>query len=147
MSTSGPPEPDAAFARSFVRFVRGFGLLDQDHTPCGAPMSAAEAHALTVLLDGPTSQSSVGRQLRLPKSSVTRLVDGLAARGWAVRGPAPDDGRVRLVSLTAPGRRVAADVTRRRQAHLTALLDRVPADQRDLVVRALTLLEEATRDG
>jgi DNA-binding MarR family transcriptional regulator len=147
MSASDPTGQDTAFARSFVRFVRGFGLLDQDHTPCGAPMSPAEAHALTVLLDGPTSQSGLGRQLRLPKSSVTRLVDGLAGRGWVARAPGPHDGRVRLVSLTAAGRRAAADVVRRRQARLAVLLDRVPADQRDLVVRALTLLEEATRDG
>jgi DNA-binding MarR family transcriptional regulator len=139
--------PEQTFANAFVRFVRGFGLLDADRTPCGAPMSVAEAHALAVLSgEGPLPQGALGQRLHLPKSSTSRLVDALERRGWVHRASDAADGRVRLLRLTLNGQRVAVDVARRRAARLAALLDRVPEADRPSVVRALTLLEEAARE-
>jgi DNA-binding MarR family transcriptional regulator len=135
-----------AFSDAFVRFVRSFGLLDADRTPCGAPMSTAEAHALTVLRSGRLSQRALGERLSITKSTTSRLVDQLMTRGWADRAADPADGRVQLVGLTEQGQRVAADVARRRADRLTTLLDRVPKAQRPAVIRALRLLEEASRD-
>jgi DNA-binding MarR family transcriptional regulator len=146
MSEAGV-EPEQAFAEAFVRFVRGFGLLDGDRTPCGAPMSVAEAHALTVLTgEGSLPQGALGRRLHLPKSSTSRLVDALERRGWVHRGGDAADGRVRLLRLTPNGQRVAADVASRRAARLVALLARVPEADRPSVIHALTLLEEAIRE-
>jgi DNA-binding MarR family transcriptional regulator len=135
-----------AFSDAFVRFVRTFGLLDADRTPCGAPMSTAEAHAVTVLRPGRMSQRALGERLNLTKSTTSRLVDQLMTRGWADRAADPTDGRVQLVGLTGQGQRVAADVARRRADRLHTLLDRVPKAQRPAVIRALRLLEEASRD-
>ena len=135
------------FAEAFVRFVRTFGLLDGDRTPCGAPMSVAEAHALAVLSgEEPLPQGAVGLRLHRPKSSTSRLVDALERRGWVHRGGDGADGRVRLLRLTENGKRVAADVTGRRAARLAALLDRVPEADRPSVIHALTLLKEAARE-
>jgi DNA-binding MarR family transcriptional regulator len=143
MSEEVQPE---AFADAFVGFVRGFGLLDADRTPCGTPMSVAEAHALSVLRsDGPLPQGTLGQGLRLPKSSTSRLVDALERRGWVQRDPDTADGRVRLLRLTPDGQKAAGEVARRRGARLAGLLDRVPAAERSSVVRALRLLEEASR--
>lgn len=47
--SNGWAASEQAFADAFVGFVRGFGLLDSDRTPCGAPRSVADAHALAVL--------------------------------------------------------------------------------------------------
>jgi DNA-binding MarR family transcriptional regulator len=135
-----------AFADAFVEFVRGFGLLAADRTPCGAPLSPAEAHALTVLRSGRMSQRALGERLKLSKSTTSRLVDQLTARGWVDRAADPADGRVQLVGPTEAGQRVAADVARRRADRLGALLDRVPEAQRPAVTHALRLLEEASRD-
>ncbi|MET9319644.1 MarR family transcriptional regulator [Streptomyces sp. NPDC003038] len=145
---SGPADDASteAFSDAFVRFVRTFGLLDADRTPCGAPMSTAEAHALTVLRPGRMSQRALGERLRLTKSTTSRLVDQLMTRGWADRAADPADGRVQRVGLTEPGHKVAADVARRRADRLSTLLDKVPGDQRPAVIRALRLLEEASRE-
>jgi DNA-binding MarR family transcriptional regulator len=148
-----PDRPDGAddasaeaFSDAFVRFVRAFGVLDAERTPCGAAMSTAEAHAVTVLRHGRMSQRTLGERLNLTKSTTSRLVDQLMGRGWADRAADPGDGRVQLVGLTEQGRRVAADVARRRADRLAALLDRVPKAQRSAVTRALRLLEEASHD-
>jgi DNA-binding MarR family transcriptional regulator len=145
---SGRPDDASAeaFSDAFVHFVRAFGLLDADSTPCGAPMSVAEAHAVTALRQGRMSQRALGERLNLTKSTTSRLVDQLMTRGWADRAAHPSDGRVQLVGLTGQGRRVAAEVARRRADRLATLLDRVPKAQRPAVIRALRLLEEASHD-
>ncbi|HEV2370129.1 MAG TPA: MarR family winged helix-turn-helix transcriptional regulator, partial [Acidimicrobiales bacterium] len=43
-------------------------------------------------------------------SYVTALVDDLDARGLARREPAPYDRRVKIIVLTAAGRRLAAEI-------------------------------------
>jgi DNA-binding MarR family transcriptional regulator len=131
------------FAEAFVGFVRAFGLLEPDQTPCGAPMSVAEAHAVTILRAGGLHQGALGEHLNLGKSSTSRLVDGLERRGWVVRRPDPRDGRARRLVLTDKGQEVAADVVRRRARRLSTLLEQVPADRRATVIEALRLLTEA----
>lgn len=146
---SGLPDDASAeaFSDAFVRFVRSFGLLDADRTPCGAPMSTAEAHAITVLREERMSQRALGEFLNLTKSTTSRLVDQLMTRGWADRAADPTDGRVQRVGLTEQGQRVAAEVSRRRAERLSTLLDKVPKAQRPAVIRALRLLEEAIHDS
>ena len=133
------------FASAFVEFVRGFGLLDPERTPCGAPMSTAEAHALTILRAGGMTQGALGDRLKLGKSTTSRLVDGLEQHGWARREPDPRDGRARVLVLTDKGNEVAETVAERRATRLSALLDHIPPAERPKVVDALHLLTEAGR--
>jgi DNA-binding MarR family transcriptional regulator len=135
----------AAELRELVStFVRAFGLHHGDRTPCGQPMSVSEAHALVELRRaGPLRQVELGRRLRLEKSTVSRLVGQLVARGWAVRDPAPDDGRGIAVHLTTAGVTTADDVVAARNERFAALLDRIPESRRAEVVGALQILAEA----
>lgn len=131
-----------------VAFVRAFGLHQPDETPCGAPIPVSEAHALAVLAgDGPMSQSELGGRLRLGKSTVSRLVDQLAGRGWAERRAGEADARLRTVALTPEGRRVADDIGERRAARMARLLERIPEADRPAVLAALDALTEAAREG
>jgi DNA-binding MarR family transcriptional regulator len=133
------------FAEVFVDFVREFGLLDAETTPCGAPMSSAEAHAITVLRNEGLHQGVLGEQIGLGKSSMSRLVDGLERRGWVRRANDPNDGRARILELTDKGHEVATEVIRRRAHRLSTLLEHVPASRRRSVVEALRLLTKAGR--
>jgi len=131
-----------------MAFVRAFGLHRPDETPCGAPVPPSEAHALTVLAAGePVTQTVLAARLALRKSTVSRLVDQLAARGWVERRASPDDARCRLVALTPAGRDAAAAVARARRERMARLLDRIPAGERAAVVEALATLTEAARAG
>jgi DNA-binding MarR family transcriptional regulator len=140
--------PTEELQRRFVAFVRAFGLHRPEQTPCGAPIPVSEAHALTVLhQEGPMSQGELGHHLELTKSTVSRLVDQLERRGWARRRPATDDGRRRLVGLSAEGDKVAREIARLRQVRLSSLLDHIPEADRASVLAALDTLVEAARDS
>lgn len=130
------------------RFVRAFGLHQPDQTPCGRPIPVSEAHALGELArDGELRQVDLVQRLRLEKSTVSRIVSQLAARGWVERGPALGDGRGVLVRLTPQGRTAAEELAAARRARFGAALDRIPADARETVLRSLTLLTEAVDEA
>jgi DNA-binding MarR family transcriptional regulator len=52
----------------------------------------------------PISQADLGDLTLRDRPTMTRILDGMASRGWIARGRDPDDARVRLVRLTADGR-------------------------------------------
>ena len=140
MSIEGHELQDAV-----ARFVRAFGLHQPDRTPCGRPIPVSEAHALGELAreDGALRQNELAHRLRLEKSSTSRLVGQLANRGWLERTPAPGDGRGVLLRLTPAGRKAADELAAARNARFSAVLSRVPEQQRDDVLHALKILTEA----
>jgi DNA-binding MarR family transcriptional regulator len=144
-----PPTPaaegDAAvLQRHLAGFVRAFGLHRPHETPCGTPVPVSEAHALSILAEqGPLTQTDLVHHLALGKSTVSRLVDQVVARGWAERTTSPDDARCRLVALTPAGHDAAAGLQRARAARFARLLDRIPLAERPAVLAALTTLTEA----
>lgn len=130
-----------------MAFVRAFDLHQPGRTPCGEPIPVSEAHALGELdRDGPLSQLELGRRLRLEKSTVSRLVGQLEARGWLGRGRRDGDARVVWLELTGPGRRAAAELAAARSAKFTRVLDNIPAEQRQTVLDSLSVLTEALHD-
>jgi DNA-binding MarR family transcriptional regulator len=128
-----------------VAFVRAFGLHRPDETPCGAPVPVSEAHALTVLADGPLSQRDLSEALGLKKSTISRLVDQLEGRGWARRTTGDGDARQRLVDLTTEGRKTAEEIAARRSERMAQVLDRIPEADRPAVLAALDALVQASR--
>jgi DNA-binding MarR family transcriptional regulator len=127
-------------------FIRSFGLHQPDRTPCGQPVPVSEAHALSELLQhGTMTQLELGRRLRLEKSTVSRLVGQLAARGWVERVPNPGDARSVQVSLTSAGHTAAGELAAARAAKFARLLDAIPEPERDSVLRALRILTEALK--
>ncbi|GAA4716184.1 MarR family winged helix-turn-helix transcriptional regulator [Phytohabitans rumicis] len=136
-------ETDAA-QEALMRFVRNFGLHQPDRTPCGQPLPVSEAHAMVeIAREGRIRQVELARRLRLEKSTVSRLVGNLVGRGWVHRQAADGDGRGVLLVLTESGATASARQADARRDRLTALLDRIPDDQRAAVVRALQTLAEA----
>jgi DNA-binding MarR family transcriptional regulator len=128
-----------------MRFVRNFGLPQPDRTPSGQPLPVSEADAMVeIAREGQLRQVELARRLRLEKSTVSRLVTNLVARGWVHREAADGDGRGVLLVLTDAGATAATRQADARRDRLTTLLERVPDDQRAAVVRALQILAEAT---
>ena len=125
-------------------FVRAFGLLQPDWTPCGRPVAVSEAHAIAELeREGPLPQHHLAARLRLEKSTVSRLVSRLQGRGWVERARRDDDGRVLWLELTVAGRAAAADLAAARQAKFTQILDAIPARDQRVVVEGLQALIRA----
>ncbi|MBA2469422.1 MAG: MarR family transcriptional regulator [Chloroflexia bacterium] len=138
-----------------IAFIRSFGLLRPDNTPCGQPLSVSEAHALRELsrLDG-CSQTELGNVLQLEKSTISRLVNQLKDKGWVERDRDPDDGRAVRLRLTAQGQRVAGQVAASRAAYFARIVEGIPPTERDgvitafqTVVKALESNDQSAGDG
>lgn len=131
-----------------ITFIRAFGLLRPDATPCGQSLSVSEAHALLELSrDAGLSQATLGERLRLEKSTVSRLVTQLQGQGWVERARDPTDGRAMQLHLTTSGRRIADQVAAARADHYAALLERIPPEEREGVLHALDVLVQALPGG
>ena len=136
-----------ALQEQIIAFIRAFGLHRPGETPCGRPVTVAEAHALMELnRDDLLTQDALAERLRLDKSTVSRLVSQLEARGWLERARDPGDGRALRVTLTAKGRSVAGELAAARQAKFETLLARIPEEDRESVQHALGILVEALHD-
>lgn len=137
----------ARLQQDLVGFIRAFGLLSTDRTPCGQPMAPSDAHALTEIADGGVFQRDLVNRLHLDRSSVSRLVERLVARGWVTRSGGDGDRRTIRLTATPAGQRIAADIAASRAERFAALLNGIPPDRRSEVLDSLRLLTEAARDN
>lgn len=149
-----PDEPSRAdverLKSSVQRFTRSFGLLVTKQTPCGQPVSPSYAHCLMVLLERGaagigTSQTDLCARLGIDKSNVARLCSRLESSGHATQRPDPADGRGRLLSLTASGRRMAERIELASQERFQRLARAVPSAKRATVLEALEVLTTAVQ--
>ena len=121
-------------------FIRGFGLLAGDRTPCGKPLATSDAHALMVLLgagEPGVPQAVLAARLGVDKSTASRLVLRLTTSGHLAPAPASGDARARPVRLTAKGVRLAHEIDEASRRRFAALLEGVPKRRREHVLRAL----------
>lgn len=91
------------------------------------------------VLDQPRAMSEIAAFLHCDNSNVTGIVDGLEARGLAERTASPGDRRVKLIALTAEGRRLRSRLMREARkppAWLKALSADDQRTLRDVLKRA-----------
>jgi DNA-binding MarR family transcriptional regulator len=131
-----------------IALVRAFGLHKPEETPCGRPVSVAEAHALMELSRGePLVQKELASRLRLEKSTVSRLMGMLEGRGWVERSRSPEDGRALELRLTEAGKRTAEGIAEARRAKFARVLEAIPEEERESVLESMRILEEAMRES
>ncbi len=123
-----------ALRRASRDLVRELGFLQAKDA--ASSLSHTQCHAL-IEIEGraPLAQSELPALLRLDKSTTSRLVSDLEARGWVRARLSPRDGRARVLSLTPKG------LTRLRVVHLSAnqrvsdaLALLAPAERRSVVL-------------
>lgn len=132
-------------------FVRRFGLLVTRQTPCGFPLSPSHAHALMLLLrrggEGrPTAQSDLASGLGIDKSNVARLCERMVKAEHIVQTVPQDDGRSRVLTLTAKGTRLAQRIEQGSLDRFASVAGAIPARRRKAVIAALADLNAAVRD-
>ena len=99
---------------------------------------------LTALRDEPMrAQATLARVIGADKTRLIAVLDELQERGLIEREPDPADRRVRLLRLTPEGRRLHASVRSEIRAEERRLLDRLPAADRQVFLRALQALDPA----
>lgn len=131
-----------------IALVRAFGLHQPEQTPCGQPVTVAEAYAVMELArEGTLTQNELVERLNLAKSTVSRLVEGLVKRGWAERTRNPNDGRSRMLALTQEGENAAVTIATAREQKFTRVLEQIPVEQRANILGSLDILVEAIRES
>jgi DNA-binding MarR family transcriptional regulator/GNAT superfamily N-acetyltransferase len=121
------------FNRFFTRFV---GALDADFL--GTGMSLAEARLLFEIAraEAPVA-ADLQKALEMDAGFVSRVLARFEARGWIMRGSAPD-GRRRPIQLTPEGRSTFETLDARQQAAVVRSLELLSAAERADLVAALT---------
>jgi DNA-binding MarR family transcriptional regulator len=147
-----PPRPRSATTPAELRrlvqaFVRDFGLLSQDATPCEKPLATSHAHALMILVDETRSlsQKELVEALGLDKSNVTRLCQRMEAEGQIEQVRGEQDARVRLLKLTSRGTKLAREIEQSSEDRFASLLKVVSPSERARMFEGLELLSRAVR--
>lgn len=125
--------------RSFNRFyTREIGLLNR-RLPA-TDLSLPEARVLYELAQAPSAgrtAAEVGRALGMDKAHLSRIVARFRARGLAESRVTPDHGKIRLLSLTAAGRRAFAAAEAAARAQVEALLMPIGKGGRERLAEAM----------
>lgn len=85
------------------QFIRSFGLLEQTTTPCGFSMSLSQVFAIQELEKKTLTITELAEKLRLERSSVSRLIDGLVKGGFVSRELNANNRREVILQLTEKG--------------------------------------------
>ena len=125
-----------------IAFYRMFASFEREEICCGT-VSTAQCVLLQTLTKGEWDLSTLATNTRVTKGAMTRLVDGLEARGWVRRTKAEDDGRRVLVSLTDDGENEARRLSELTVRSIATVFEKIPANERDQVTRSIHLLREA----
>ena len=107
--------PAAMASATSIMRVQQLLLADFDEAVGRHGLTFARYEALVLLAfsrEGHLPMSKIGRRLMVHPTSVTNIVQRLAAQGLVERAPNPADGRGILTTITAQGREVMEAATR-----------------------------------
>jgi DNA-binding MarR family transcriptional regulator len=92
---------------------------------------------------GPQRLADLARVLEVDRSTATRMCDRLVRKHLAQRRRASSDRRSVRVSLTASGRELVEEVSRRRRGEIARILRRLPVTDRRPALEALRAFADA----
>ncbi len=101
-----------------------------------------QVSAMGVLFAQPLPIGVLAEREGMRPPSMTKVVNALEAEGMVVREPDPNDRRCSVVRLTDAGREVIVADRRRRDAWLAVRLAELSGEERDLLRRAIPVLEK-----
>ena len=110
----------------------------------GEEVTLPQYRALVVLAArGPQRLVDLAGFLDVTASTATRMCDRLVRKGLIGRERLESDRRTVLVTISAAGRELVGDVTRRRRREVQTIVRRLPAQERARLVSALRAFADA----
>jgi DNA-binding MarR family transcriptional regulator len=122
-----------------------FAMLEREQVCCGT-VTVAQCVVLQTLLEGTWDASSLASHARVTKGAMTRLLDGLDARGFVERHQDPDDGRRWLIALTPAGTKEAKRLAGMTENAVAMIVSRMPKDMRMPAVAMISELRKAAEE-
>lgn len=105
-------------------------------------LSVPQFRVLNNIRRGLNTVSGIAEHHGVSQPAMTKMVNGLVARGLVRRRPHPGDSRQTLLLLTAKGRALHARTWAEAQRRLARHLKAVPAADRAPILRALGALRD-----
>lgn len=125
-------------------FLRLFGVLEQNQTPCGCPINITQAHALQELSNvDKLTQQQLSEILRIDKSTTSRLVEKLILKGFASRDINIENRRQCYISLTSQGRNISNEISKKRNDKYEGVLQNIENKEQEQVLKALNTLSKS----
>lgn len=89
----------------------------------------------------------IAERMGVAKSRVTKIVNDMNKKGLIERAADPADGRVRLLRLTAEGRRAVEQIADLQKRLQTKILEKLEPADRSRVISGLELLRSAMHEA
>lgn len=139
VTAAAPAHPELAERLAFVA-----GSLNRRLRP---PADALTHIAVSALASidrlGEARPGELARIEGIAAPGMTRLLGDLESRGLVARSADPDDGRSQLIRLTEAGVAAVAEARAARAVGVAGILAEVSPEDREVLERALTVLESA----
>lgn len=116
--------------RALLDLIRVYQFRDRDRVCC-YDVSVTQSHALERLRSlGPLTLNDLAESLYIEKSTASRLIDGLEAKGYVSRERAAEDRRCLEIRITRSGERLASRIEEDMlRTETTVLNDFTPVEQ------------------
>lgn len=106
-------------------------------------VTAARLSALSVAVHaGPLPVGDLAGREQVSAPTMSRMLSAMEEEELVRRRPSPDDGRVVLVEATSRGRRILERARERRVRELADALEGLIPEDREILRRAVRVLEE-----
>jgi DNA-binding MarR family transcriptional regulator len=141
---SGKREPSPAVLAqalrpSVMRLARRLRQMRDD----SVGLNSNQLSAMAVLLNsGDQLMGELAAAEKMQPPSMTRIVNGLEARGYVARRSHPDDRRQCLVTLSDEGRKILLANRRRRDEWLAIRIAQLAPTEREVLREAIEILEK-----
>jgi DNA-binding MarR family transcriptional regulator len=124
---------------SVMRLARRLRQMRDD----SVGLNSNQLSAMSVLLNsGDLLMGELAAAEKMQPPSMTRIINGLEARGFVARRPHPDDRRQCLVTLSDEGRKILLANRRRRDEWLAVRIAQLAPAERDVLREAIGILEK-----
>jgi DNA-binding MarR family transcriptional regulator len=142
-TTLARPEDSGLEGALGLAVMRLSRRLRSERTP--DTLTASQLSVLGVLeRTGPLSPSQLAAKERVQPPSMSRVVTALEQMGLVDRHSHESDGRQSVIALSLGGRDLLAENRSRRQAWLAGRLDELSPGERQVLSRAVAILEGLT---
>lgn len=125
------------------KFVRIFGLLEQNVTPCGYPLSVSQTYALQELESRGMSVTELALRLNLERSSVSRLVDALVKENFIERDINKANRREMELSLTDKGSRTIRQIREQSIKFYEGVLKDLSVNDQKIIIEGIKTFTDA----
>ena len=130
--------------RELIRVMeRRLGLLNKENNECCGSITLAQCHALVEIgRHKNISINELAKIINLDKSTMSRTVDNLVKKKYAIKLKMEDDKRGVNITLTNEGKSIFNDIEYRMNNKFEKIFKNIPSEQMENVLSSMKVLVE-----